>query len=1277
MRPFICISYVSADEQAAQKLLGELTRYGFRYEALDEKVPRRERETYLTEAEANVVLTSPAAADSSLCAADIRFLLGRERQVLCVSLGENGLDSRFCPDGEGNAEMIAYPVGETPDRSRVAYYIHRLYLCRLCRCAEAFSAVRCVDDAYGRLIRLAIQAYRVCAGEKFDRKDEYAAAVQAVSEMADAYTTGVTAPRIESEAAAWLERGAALNHPDSLLRLAEWRLVGGAVRRDPAGALELFRRLADEGDMRGLFRVGECALNGIGMMRDPAAAADAFARAAAAGYLPARYRLGLLHRERAETSADWYRAAFDLYAACGELTGYRPPDRNIGAVPEDMRSVVRPVEPRPAWKSDRTTRTVPVRRAISMRRMREKRLVLLLSGKAPERGGSDRPARSLHSQDCMARSRGKRLGTADSRRLGSALFGRDIPDAERSRGRNEWDPADAAYELGRMLETGCARFSCPPLPLHALYWYRLAAERGHGSAILRLAECYRLGTGVLRDIGEAVRLYRLAANQGNPEAQFRLGVCCEQGLSVRQDAAEAVRWYGEAAQNGYAPAQNNLGGCYEHGVGVRQDLTRAVDCYRRAAQAGVPEAACRLGLCYEHGLGVRPNPGQAFSLYERAADAGHPYAMYRLGLCYDWGRAVPPHLSRAAQLYGDAARAGNPEAAYAVGLCCRDGRGIRKDSAQAYDWFTASAEGCAQGALEAGLCLLEGRGVIRKPEEAAMYFAIAARAVPGPLTEDRTAVGAPLPEGASNTPDVTRTPYDGEPDAAPVRSDAGDPSANNGADADHDLPPTARSTTDAAAEATYRLAYCAAKNGIPSVSHLTRAARLGSNKACLALGDLYTTGRLARSGWSAEDAAVLWYRQALRCPPSPAGENEGAATARLRLAVDCLRRAENATQPETDRWNALGWSYLEGAAEGGCPEALIRMAECAFRGIGTSRDARRAWSLLEGVRRRFGTRCGTVVSLWQGSLCLAGAADRPGEAAESPDTIAVRDAERRRRAADLYRQAIRSLDHTDDRARAEAMYRLAVLESDAAELSGTAPGDGAFAWLCKAILAGHSAARQDFAHILQTRMSAEPDTDAGSSKSALTLAQTLRDRIGISDPQDPNVWMRRYYAAHPVEQKPFSYIEANPDGDTPAPVAQRLDAEVMYYLGECLFRGLHVPTDRVAALACFRQAAAYKPGRGEEICHGALWAQYSLGWCLVRGVGCSPDPREGVVWLGRAARYHGQAALMLAECYERGIGVDAPDSRGAVTYYRRALKLGCTQAAAGVAAMEKALRNHE
>ena len=203
------------------------------------------------------------------------------------------------------------------------------------------------------------------------------------------------------------------------------------------------------------------------------------------------------------------------------------------------------------------------------------------------------------------------------------------------------------------------------------------------------------------------------------------------------------------------------------------------------------------------------------------------------------------------------------------------------------------------------------------------------------------------------------------------------------------------------------------------------------------------------------------------------------------------------------------------------------------------------------------------------------------------------------------------------------------------------------------------------------------------------LARALAERKKSFSKSDPAAWMREYYAVLSPAPEPFRYAEdtaaaaAAAGAETEdtayvrAAVTPRMDADAMYYLGECLFGGLHMPADRASAVLCYRQAASFTPGRGEPLCRSALWAQYSLGWCLVHGVGCPANEREGVSWLLRASRYHGQAAYLLAECYERGIGMDAPDPRSAVTCYRRALRLGCRQAEAGVAAMEKRLRKQE
>ena len=209
------------------------------------------------------------------------------------------------------------------------------------------------------------------------------------------------------------------------------------------------------------------------MMRDPQAAADAFARAAAAGYLPARYRLGLLRRDGAGVPADWYGAAFDLYAACAELTGYRPPDTDINA-PQAQGTAVRPVEPRPIRAQGKA------RRVVSMRKMREDRLGRLLFGSGdarpavapatPAQRAAEDGERRRRIRDCMARNRRRRVGIADSQRLDAALSAGVMPHS--GDGWSDWDPSAAAYALGRMLESGCRAANCQPMPLHALHWYR-------------------------------------------------------------------------------------------------------------------------------------------------------------------------------------------------------------------------------------------------------------------------------------------------------------------------------------------------------------------------------------------------------------------------------------------------------------------------------------------------------------------------------------------------------------------------------------------------------------------------------------------------------------------------------------------------------------------------------------------------------------------------------------------------------------------------------------
>jgi TPR repeat protein len=124
---------------------------------------------------------------------------------------------------------------------------------------------------------------------------------------------------------------------------------------------------------------------------------------------------------------------------------------------------------------------------------------------------------------------------------------------------------EAPYWLGVMRESGrCA---------DAYEWYELAAARGNRKAQSRLAEMYREGEGVGKDLvvaafyqmaalapqcHSAVARHRQilaqfvlkAANQGHAEAQYRIARMLHEGAYIAKDEAAAALWMRKAAISG-------------------------------------------------------------------------------------------------------------------------------------------------------------------------------------------------------------------------------------------------------------------------------------------------------------------------------------------------------------------------------------------------------------------------------------------------------------------------------------------------------------------------------------------------------------------------------------------------------------------------------------------------------------------------------------------------------------------------------------------------------
>jgi len=150
-----------------------------------------------------------------------------------------------------------------------------------------------------------------------------------------------------------------------------------------------------------------------------------------------------------------------------------------------------------------------------------------------------------------------------------------------------------------------------------------AADRGLPRAQRALAELYRDGLGVQKNMEEAVVWFRRSANGGDGRAQAILAGLYGSGQGVERNEKESVKWYKKSAESGDSLGQLSLGILYANGRGVRQDALAALKWYRLSAEQGVPLAQFALGSLYEKGFGkVRPDPAEAVLWYTRALQQG-------------------------------------------------------------------------------------------------------------------------------------------------------------------------------------------------------------------------------------------------------------------------------------------------------------------------------------------------------------------------------------------------------------------------------------------------------------------------------------------------------------------------------------------------------------------------------------------------------------------------------------------------------------------------------
>ncbi len=1224
---YLCISHAKGDQVLAERFSRELNKYGFHHVCMDETTPKDERDTLFEGCEMLLVLTSPVAAAMGFCATDIRRAAGSGRPCVCISLAKNELDDRF---GEADEviSIIPYPAGETdtPDERSEALFIHRLYIKRLSCLIDCFSSVRCVDDAYGRAITYAHKA------RLGDAEAQYA--------LGQAYANGTGVPVLESEAGYWIGQAAQAKHADALIRMGELRLDGEGVERDPAEALRLFSTAAQLGDARGQFCKGICCLYGYGVMKDPEMALRYFRAAAGAGYIPAYYRLGLLYRDGLGTEANRRLAIKYLYIAAVGREEHPPYLYGPRLAPDKERG-----------KKKFT--------CVSMRFMRQKKLNARLR-EEPKTGmgmSGERQVGDDSFRFCKVYAKAQRSSYPEDLWLSQSADDKEI-SKKNDYSHQTWNPAWAESALGRLLEVGSVKEGIHPSSRGALMWYRRSLIHGHVGAVFRLGDAYRSGAGVPADRYQGVKLFRRAAELGSRRGQFALGVCCERGDGIAYDPKEAVRWYELAAKGGYAPAQNNLGGCYENGIGVPEDFLAAVEWYNRASAEGEPNAICRLGLCYENGRGVPQNEERAFRLYEDAARQKHPYALYRLGLFYDRGVTVNAQVAYAAHLYERAATGGVGDAAYAMALCCQEGRGIRKNLQESLEWLKKAAQwGSVQGCYWLGMAYLEGKAVIRNRALADDCFA---RCIELYKAMSRRAVE------------------------------------------NHDrlYPTDGMTLKETVGKAYYMLGYGQIRDGkdaTEALAYFREAAIYECREAMTAVGDLYTFG-LISTGVVAEDRAMAF--QAYE-----AAAEQSHVDALLSLATGYETMAQEATAVgEGDRaeeYRRLAHGCLVRGAKLGSVYALIGLAGCLWFGYGVKKNRNLAYDYLrrangladDQYRATKGAHKNTLAALWLGDLYLSAPETRATVSSQTACFKAAYGAYTEAVSAPLTSvedtlyllpPRLQKRRASEEKAKAEAQYRLAVLGllhfNHMMTLKQILEPMGA------AVLSEHTQATEDLTRLYLYQKEQESHARTSTSSNPVEPKRLFKKKAqSVAEEQASTTYYQAfgklYYGGLRLLPKPFTLESMMPRQNNDmlpemfrAPLTDMQKAEALNRLGDRYFYGQDINRSESAAVICYRRAAQVTVPRGTQPPGGIAWAQYSLGYCLLHGLGTKQDPVEAVRWLTAAAKYHGEAAFLLARCHLDGVGVDRSDRIEALKYYRRALKFGRSEAEEFILSLEALIR---
>lgn len=196
-----------------------------------------------------------------------------------------------------------------------------------------------------------------------------------------------------------------------------------------------------------------------------------------------------------------------------------------------------------------------------------------------------------------------------------------------------------------------------------------AGERGHARAMTVLADMYMNGKYLARDQEKAFAWFMRSARSGNLKSQYQVAMMLHEGIGTKADPEEAKEWYARYASNSLNDFRRSAMDSLRNRRGDR-DVSN--DLLKASSRSLNIQSMVALAGKYSDGKDLKRNQDATVQLLTNASVAGGQ-ARSRLGELYLEGNGVEKDTDKAFELFRSAADFGDSNGMYRLALMYKEG----------------------------------------------------------------------------------------------------------------------------------------------------------------------------------------------------------------------------------------------------------------------------------------------------------------------------------------------------------------------------------------------------------------------------------------------------------------------------------------------------------------------------------------------------------------------------------------------------------------------------